>query len=687
MISRPFALVGLSFALALVALNLIEGASYVLVIFALCGLAVCIFCKGLERRGVYSAVMLSLLLACSVFCLYESYVYGSALELVGREKEVLAQIVTSPVKCTSSWNYLLEVEQIDGTACSGKLFFAVEHPLDANAYDCISFVGKINSIENYPEDLIAYYKSKGVYWQCVDCAEYKIKPCADKPFGYWLLAAKEYIRNRLTGLMQGDSAGLAVGMLTGDTDLLSDSAYSDFRRSGLSHVLAVSGMHMSIIVLSLYKLLCGASRRYVRLWAAICMAVAVLYAGISGFSQSVVRSCIMVCILFAGKLISKRADTLNSLGLAAFAITFFSPYAAVDWSFMLSFSATLGIVLMSKYINRFSSSLCRKIKPSWLAVFLIKALNAMGISVAATVFCLPVTVFFIGRISLVFLPANLLTMYAVSAALILSLICAVPMGFASAITAFVCTKLCDYMLAVTNWLSGFRYASVSVDNGFSRLTLVAALIAVAAAIGLVKNKALVKRICIAAVSGAVVLTAVYGLVMETDRVDISYTSSCVVVSKAQDAVVIGCDGNALKSAESILYNKGCENVILLLPQTVGGEEIEKAERFFRKYNVENVILSKCNEVLNHARQYEITDRASFDFYNTKITFASNYCTVEAKSGKTEIMFADGGEPKTDADYIIRPTKTDNSDELNFSYNKFGVIKGGEEVGGFDRTGI
>ena len=236
---------------------------------------------------------------------------------------------------------------------------------------------------------------------------------------------------------------------------------------------------------------------------------------------------------------------------------------------------------------------------------------------------------------------------------------------------------------MTDWLSGFRYASVSVDNGFSKLTLAAALIAVAAAIALIKNRALAKRICIAALSGAVVLTAVYGCVMETDRVDISYTASCVVVSKSQGAVVIGCDGNALKSAESILYNKGCENVILLLPQTVGGEEINKAQRFFSKYNVENVILSKYNDVLAFTKQYEITDRASFDFYNTKITFASNYCTVEAKSGKTKIILTDNGVQNTDADYIIRPTKKDNSDELNFSYNKFGVIKGGEEVGGFD----
>ena len=683
MISRPFALVGLSFTLALAVLNLIDGASFVLVLFALCSLVVCIFCKGFERRGVYSVVCLSILLACSVFGLYESYIYSPALELVGREKEVLAQIVSLPVKGTSSWNYILKVEQIDGAACSGKLLFSVENPLDASAYDRISFVGRINSIENYPEDLTAYYKAKGVYWQCADCTEYKISPCTKKPFGYWLLEAKEYIRDRFAGLMQGDSAGLAIGMLTGDTDLLSDSAYSDFRRSGLSHVLAVSGMHMSIIVLSLYKLLCGASRRYVRLWAAICMSVAVFYAGISGFSQSVVRSCIMVCILFAGKLISKRADTLNSLGLAAFVIAFLGPYAVVDWSFMLSFSATLGIVLTSKYINRFCSSLCGIIRPLWLAVFIRKALNAMGIAVAATVFCLPVTVFFIGRISLVFLPANLLTMYAVSAVLILSLICVVPMGFVSDITAFVCSELCDYLLNVTDWLSGFRYASVSVDNGFSKLTLAAALIAVAAAIALIKNRALAKRICIAALSGAVVLTAVYGCVMETDRVDISYTASCVVVSKSQDAVVIGCDGNALKSAESILYNKGCENVILLLPQTVGGEEINKAQRFFSKYNVENVILSKYSDVLAFTKQYEITDRASFDFYNTKITFASNYCTVEAKSGRTKIILADNGVQNTDADYIIRPTKKDKSDELNFSYNKFGVIKGGEEVGGFD----
>ncbi len=676
MIARPFALVGFSLALALIALNLVEGAAIVLAAFAFCSLIICVLLKSFERRGMCAAVMLSVLLACAVFSVHEAYAYAPSVSVAGDERNISAKTVSLPSKNQSGWSYILDVEKIDGIAAEGKLFLTVEQPLDADVFDTIAFTGDIISVESCAADILAYYKAKGIFWQCSGVTEYSVIPCAVKPLGYWLLSAKAYIIQRINSLMHGDSAALAVGMLTGDTGFLSNGAYVAFRRTGLSHVLSVSGLHMSVIVLSLYSLLCGISKRYIKLWAVLCIAVAVFYAGVSGFSQSVVRSAVMVCIVFFGRIISKRADTLNSLGLAAFAITFANPYAAVDWSFMLSFSATLGIVLTAKSIDKFSASVCKKIRPSWLAVCFAKLINAAGISLAATVFCLPVTVFFIGFISLVFLPANILTMYAVAAGLILSLICVVPMGFVSNITAFLCTKLCDYLLAVTSWLSDFRYAGISVDSGFAKLTVAAAVIIIAAAVLFVKGDKIFRRACIAAVCGVVLLNTGYSLVMEADRVDITYTDKCVVILKAQDAVVIGSGSNVLKSADEILYDSS-ENVTVLLPCAVSGKAPNKAEKFFSKYNVKNVVASQQNDVINYARRYEITSSTSFDFYNTKITYSPDYCTVEAESGTTAIVFGECADIKGNVDYIIRLNELSNGEEMQLSYNKFGIIEGGE----------
>ncbi len=681
MIARPFALIGFTLTLALAVLNIIEGAALILVPFAVCSLAICLFGKGIERRGVYSAVMLSVILACAVYSLHESYIYTPTIALEGDAREVFARIVSLPAERNGRLSYTLFVEQIDGIPCKGKLLLKLDQPLDAQAYDYVSLKGQVYSIANEHEDLMAYYKAKGVFWQCFDCAEYTVTECKAKPIGYWLLEAKDYIRQRLGGLMRGDRAALAVGMLTGDTDLLSDESYLAFRRTGLSHVLSVSGLHMSVIVLSLYKLLCSISRRYIRLWSAVCIAVAIIYSGVSGFSQSVVRSCIMVCVLFAGRLISRRADTLNSLGFAAFCIAFFNPYAVVDWSFMLSFSSTLGIVLMSKPIDNFSADLCAKVKPPWLAAALKKLINASGISIAATVFCLPVTVFCIGYISLVFLPANILTMYAVSLELILSLLCVVPMGPVSQVPTYACTKLSDYILTVVYWLADFRYAGVKLDSGFAKIVLAAALLGVVISVWLIKDRARLVRVSASVLCGAIALTAGCSLVMQADRVDIVYTKSCVVITKEQSAVVIGCDGNALKSADEILYNNSCEDVVLILPQ-LADKTFNKERLFFEKYNVKNVILSEKGEILASTADYEITDSTSFDFYNMKIIYTPQWCSVEAQSGKTAVVFDEDKMQDLDADYIILPELIEGGERL-FSYNKFGIIEGGEEIGGFN----
>ena len=474
MILRPFALVGFSFTLTFLALSLFEGSVLVISVSAVACLVICLFAKRLEGRGKIAVSLLCVICACMWFSLHNTFVYKDAVRYAGSNTQVTARIISLPERSEKGWFYTLESSEIGGEKAEYKISFFSRELLDAEPYDEISFRAELYGIEDSQSE--SYYKPKGIYLQSFWHSKAEITKSTDRPLGYYFLKAKEYAVNHLGAVMQGEEADLAVAMLTGDKDGLDNETVEAFARAGLSHTMAVSGLHMSIIVMGLYKALMLFCRRIRWLPGIVCTLVSFGYAGISGFSMSAVRSYLMITVMLLGSAFFKRSESLNSLGLAALIITLVNPFAVLDWSFMLSFSATLGIVLCSKYINYISGRATEKIKFRVLRYFVRTVVTTALISLAATVFCLPVTLFFIGGISLMFLPANLLTLYAVPVALISAIFTFLPWG---AIPAAVCQAVCGFILKVTHWLASFDFAYVSTDYTVVKITFLAVVAVVA----------------------------------------------------------------------------------------------------------------------------------------------------------------------------------------------------------------
>ena len=477
MILRPFALVGLSFTLTFLGLNLFENSAPVIALSALACLVICFFARRLEGRGKIAVSLLCVICACLWFSLYNSFVYGAAVSYAGSDTQVTARIISLPERSEKGWFYTLKSSEIGGERAEYKISFFSKEFLDAQLYDEIRFRAELYSMEDSGSQ--SYYKPKGIYLQSFWHSKTEVTKSTDRPIGYYLLKAKEYAVQRLGVIMQGGEADLAVAMLTGDKGGLSEETVADFARAGLSHTMAVSGLHMSIIVMGLYKLLMLFCRRINWLPGIICTLVSFGYAGITGFSMSAVRSCLMITVMLLGSAFFKRSDSLNSLGLAALIITLINPFAVLDWSFMLSFSATLGIVLCSKYINFASGKATVKIGFRPLRHLVRTVVTTALISLAATVFCLPVTLFFIEAVSLVFLPANLLTLYAVPVALVSAIFVLPPYGVLSQFAAGICSAVCGFILKVTHWLASFDFAYISTDYTVVKLSFLDVAAAIA----------------------------------------------------------------------------------------------------------------------------------------------------------------------------------------------------------------
>lgn len=150
--------------------------------------------------------------------------------------------------------------------------------------------------------------------------------------------------------MSDNSADLIYSMMFGDRSTLDDELQQDFRLTGLAHVLAVSGMHVGLIVVILMASLkfLPLNKRWQFLILVLCIG---FYAFLADFRISIVRSSIMFLVLAGNRLLVRRADFLSSICLSFIAVLILFPYSIQALSFQLSFGCMFGIALFYKPIS------------------------------------------------------------------------------------------------------------------------------------------------------------------------------------------------------------------------------------------------------------------------------------------------------------------------------------------------
>jgi competence protein ComEC len=204
---------------------------------------------------------------------------------------------------------------------------------------------------------------------------------------------REGMRTTLQRYVPEPQAALAVGVVIGDRTSLPDAVREDFQRSGTSHVLAISGQNIALILGFVWLLYAGRSEMH-RMpgWLAGALIVAIaIYAGFTGGAPSVVRAAAMAVIVLMGPLVGRRYDPIAALAVCALCMTMVDPDVLADVGFQLSFGAMLGIALLGPGLSKFLLGLRF---PRYLGL-------ALACSLAAQVTTTPIMAFAIGNVSLV----------------------------------------------------------------------------------------------------------------------------------------------------------------------------------------------------------------------------------------------------------------------------------------------
>lgn len=274
------------------------------------------------------------------------------------------------------------------------------------------------------------------------------------------------IRERAAGAlgsgMPAREAELARGFVLGEDDRLDRGTVEDFRRSGLSHLLAVSGQNVALLALLAMPLLAalGLTLRARLVWAIGLIAV---YVPLAGAGPSIQRAAVMGALSLLATLGGRRTSRLYALVVAAIVTLAVEPRIATDTGWQLSFSAVLGILLLGAPLRR---AIAARIGDGRWRLALAEG---AAMTLAATLATAPLIAFHFGSISATTLVANLLALPAVAPAMWLGMLAAMggqvpgfPVWAFNALNAL----LLAYIAQVAAWCGrpGWAYLHLRLDG-------------------------------------------------------------------------------------------------------------------------------------------------------------------------------------------------------------------------------
>ncbi len=324
----------------------------------------------------------------------------------------------------------------------------------------------LKSAAKIQDDEVTTFTSRGVFLLAYGRGEAMYSDTGASSPRWWPARLGQAMRTGILELYPGETAGFMTAILTGDSTLLSDSAGTDLSEAGIYHIMAVSGLHCSFLLLLVLALV-GKKRR--RLATCIAIPVLIFYALLTGARPSVVRACVMLSLVLIAPVMRREGDSPTALGFALLLILLQNPFAAASIGLQLSFGAVAGMLWLTPKLN----GLLRGEKDR------SRAFRAVSTSFSATcgalVFTLPLTAHYFGFLVLVSPLSNLLCLWAVSGIFAVGLI-SVLLGFVwmplAAVVALIPRGLIAYVLTVVHWLAKIPYHALYYTNPFLKYWLV-----------------------------------------------------------------------------------------------------------------------------------------------------------------------------------------------------------------------
>ena len=399
------------------------------------------------------------LIASSYATLYFSSLTSKYIYLEDTERELTGTVGDVLWDSGYSKCYSLDVENAGDKEISVRVALITERALSVG--DVVRFEAQLLSVENNGSfDSVRYYLSRGITLTATADEVIKIGESDS------IKLAPAKLREKFSGILRDslseESSSVAEAVLLGNRRHLSDGTKYAFSKVGISHLVAISGMHVSFVCGALFFILkrFGVGRRFA---SALAIPAVIFYMFLTGLSPSVVRASVIACAMMAMMLLLRTYDGVTALALCGAGMVIVDPTVALSVSMQLSFCAYIGCVAGASLIKR-SKRLNPDSDSPLIKRMLCAVLRPVVFTCVIVLTSLPVMLLYFDSVSLLSPLSNLLFIPAFSVVLYLSALVLIlsPIPYVSAALSFVADKFIGAVIWAVRRAAGIRGTLLSL---------------------------------------------------------------------------------------------------------------------------------------------------------------------------------------------------------------------------------
>lgn len=417
------------------------------------------------RRGfrIAAALLLGAAVGFAAFCAFDEFYLQKVRT---RDLQTLEMLIIAD---EYSWETRYGCAA-DGTVYIDNMPYRVRVYLnDVNSVapgDLIQGTFRLHFTADGGDDIAPQYRGKGIFLTASQKGSVAVWNDAYFHVYHYPVIWRSQLKALIDKSFPGDVAAFAKGLLLGDRTDFDYETETAFKVSGISHIIAVSGLHISI----LYGLISLLTVRRRFLTVLVGVPTLLLFAAIVGFTPSVTRACIMYILMMLAFLFFREYDPPTELAFSVLVMLLVNPFAITSVSLQMSVACMVGILLFSRRIRgwildpkRFGSMKGMRGKLSgWLA-------GSVSLTLGSMVLTMPLCAYYFGAVSLVGVLTNLLTLWVIAfvfygliAVCVAGVICA-PLATA---LAWVVAWPMRYVMVIAKGLSAIPFAAVYTQSTY-----------------------------------------------------------------------------------------------------------------------------------------------------------------------------------------------------------------------------
>ena len=419
---------------------------------------------------------------------------------------------------------------------------------------------------------------------------------------------------KITQILPKDTAGICIGLLLGDKTLISEEIQNNFKQSSLSHMLAISGAHISYILLGITTFL--HILKFHKRWSKIIVIVfLIFFMALVGFTPSVTRACIMSIISLLAGILFRKPNIYQNLAISSIIILLINPYSLLDIGFQLSFGGTIGIVLLMK--NKEKPKLeTEQNKENNLVYKIFNYIKQIiKVSISANLVILPIMIYHFNTISATFLISNILASPILAISLILGLIfiifSLIFKPIAIVISYFLNLTL-QSLIQITNFASKLPYSQILISTPRPWQIALYYLILLNAKTFSIKYFIKYKKVIL--IIQILILIFPYFIKFPTSNVniyfiDVGQGDSTLIETPSRKTVLIDGGGSEFgtfdvgeKTLLPYLLDKNITKIDYIMFSHFDSDHCGGLLTILKKIKVKNIIISKQGELSSNFKQ-------------------------------------------------------------------------------------